>query len=329
MIRAAIPTVLALTLSSAACMPTVGEVVDDPPGGGSNDFGPDANCATINFTATPVIPSVQLLIDRSGSMDSPLPNTNTSIYQAMRDALVGMDGVVTQLQAKAHFGASMYDANTQCPEVVSTPSRGLNNFTAIQQLIDSQFPRGNTPTAEALDQTIAGFMTTPAPMGSPPIIVLATDGLPGSCNGLDGQQQAVAAAQAGYAKGIRTFILGIAGVNDAFLQDMANAGQGVTAGQPNAKYFTANSPADLKSAFQQVVSGVVSCELAITGTVIPEVAKTGTVLLNGMPLMYGTQWEFANDKTIRLLGAACDQLKNGSQLNATVQASFPCGAVIL
>jgi hypothetical protein len=318
---------LAVALSTAACMPTVGEVGEPPQGG--NEVGPDANCASINFTAKPVIPSVQLLIDRSGSMDSPLPNTTTSIYQTMREVLVGMDGVVTQLQGKAHFGASLYTANLQCPELTTTPSRGLNNLAAIQQLIDSQGPNGNTPTGEALAQTVSGFQTTPAPMGSPPIIVLATDGLPGSCTGGDPQAQAVKAAQDGYAKGIRTFILGIAGVNDTFLQDMANAGQGITTGQPNAKYFTANSPAELKTAFQSVIGGVVSCELAINGSVIPEQAKNGTVLLNGSPLMYGTQWEFANATTIRLLGAACDQLKDGSQLNATVEASFPCGAVIL
>lgn len=325
--RVAARAVLAVALSTAACVPTVGEV-GDPPAGGT-EVGPDANCATINFTATPVIPAVQLLIDRSGSMGSPLPNTSTSIYQTMRDALVGQDGVVTQLQAKAHFGASLYTANVQCPELTTTPSRGLNNLAAVQQLIDTYGPSGNTPTAEALSQTVSGFQTSPAPAGSPAIIVLATDGLPGSCTGDDPQAAAIKAAQDGYAKGIRTFILGIAGVNDTFLQGMANAGQGITAGQPDAKYFTANSPTELKNAFEQVIGGVVSCELAINGSVIPEQAKTGTVLLNGTPLMYGTQWEFANATTIRLLGAACDQLKGGSQLNATVQASFPCGAVIL
>src|SRR5678815_3656243 len=164
-------------------------------------------------------------------------------------------------------------------------------------------------------------------MGSPPIIVLATDGLPNSCSGDDSQDESITAAANAYTVGIRTFVLGIAGVNDGFLQAMANAGQGVQQGQTSAKYYTANSPAELQTAFQQIIGGVVSCELQINGTVDPNQASTGSVTLNGTQLMYGTDWIVVNGTTIRLLGAACDTLKNSS--NAQVQASFPCGAVIL
>ena len=122
-------------------------------------------------------------------------------------------------------------------------------------------------------------------------------------------------------------MLGIAGVNDSFLQAMANAGQGVQQNQTNAKYYTANSPAELQMAFQQIIGGVVSCELNINGTVDVDQAKGGSVTLNGMQLMYGTDWEVVNGNTIRLIGAACDTLK--SSTNPQVQASFPCGSIIL
>ena len=112
-----------------------------------------------------------------------------------------------------------------------------------------------------------------------------------------------------------------------FLQAMANAGQGVQANQPNAKYYTANSPAELQMAFQQIIGGVVSCELQINGTVDPGQAAGGSVTLNGMQLTYGTDWTVVNGSTIKLLGAACDTLK--SSTNPMVSASFPCGSVIL
>src|SRR6185369_9613548 len=115
--------------------------------------------------------------------------------------------------------------------------------------------------------------------------------------------------------------------NDSSLQAMANAGQGVQANQPNAKYYTANSPAELQQAFQQIIGGVVSCELTINGTVDPDQAKGGTVMLNGMQLTYGTNWKIVNGTTIRLLGNACDTLKGST--NPQVQATFPCGSVIL
>ena len=209
----------------------------------------------------------------------------------------------------------------------TTTNRDLNNFVQVKSLIDSQAPSGNTPTPPAIDQTVALFAANPPPMGSPPIIVLATDGLPNSCGGADTQAESVTAAANAYAAGIRTFVLGIAGVNDGFLQNMANAGQGVQQGQPDAKYYTANSPQELKDAFQQIIGGVVSCELSINGTVDVNQASGGSVKLNGMQLTYGSDWELVNSTTIRLIGQACETLKTSS--NPQVQASFPCGAVIL
>jgi hypothetical protein len=334
MIRlAAVSSVLFLTLAATACAPTVGDGFD--PAGNDDDMGSGSGsgsgsaeeCPRVDFMATQVIPSIQLLIDRSGSMANYLPNTNTTRYQAMRDALVGSTGVVATLQSKAHFGASLYSADNPCPHLYNTAARGMNNFAQVQSLIDSQQPNGNTPTPGAIDQSVAGFAANPPPAGSPPIIVLATDGLPNTCAGVDSQNESVTSAQNAYTAGIRTFVLGIAGVNDTFLQSMANAGQGVQTGQPNAKYYTANSPQELKDAFQAIIGGVVSCELNINGTVDPEAAKGGTVLLNGMMLTYGQDWEVVNGTTIRLVGQACEKLKTTS--NPQVQASFPCGAVIL
>jgi hypothetical protein len=43
--------------------------------------------------------------------------------------------------------------------------------------------------------------------------------------------------------------------------------------------------------------------------------------------MYGQDWTLVNGNTIELVGAACDTLKSSS--NPSVDASFPCGSVIL
>jgi hypothetical protein len=303
-------------------------------GGGGSDMGggggtsPDANCPAVNFTAKAVTPSISLLIDRSGSMNDSIGGS--SRYNAVRDALVHpMNGVVTKLQTKAYFGASLYSTDAPCPTLYTVP-RSMNNRDAIAALINSQSPGGNTPTGGSIDQAVAAFVATPPPADSPPVIVLATDGLPNNCNGDSqaGQTKAIQAAQASYAAGIRLFILGVGnGIADNHLQEMANAGAGVQAGQPNAPYYLANSPQELEAAFSQIIGGVVSCELTIDGEVDPANAAGGTVTLNGMQLMYGTDWTLANSKTIKLLGAACDAFK--SSLNPTVTASFPCGTVIL
>jgi von Willebrand factor type A domain len=291
--------------------------------------GPDASCPAVNFTATAVTPSIQLLIDRSGSMADSIGGT--SRYTAIRNALVdATNGVITKLQAKAYFGASLYSTDSPCPKLYSV-GRALNNRDNIANLINGQSPNGNTPTGPSIDQAVAAFAGNPPPAGSPPIIVLATDGLPNECNSNDttvGQAKSITAAKAAYAAGIKLFILAVGnGINDAHLQGMANAGAGVQAGMPNAPFYISNTPQDLTTAFNAIIGGVISCDLMISGSVDPGQAANGTVLLNGNPLVYGTDWVLVGGNVIRLQGAACDTLKNST--NPVVTASFPCGTVIL
>jgi hypothetical protein len=296
--------ILAVSLL-AACSATIGQDIPGGGGGGGNGGGgggggTDAACPDVHFMATKTTPYVQLLIDRSGSMSTNLNGTQTSRYQSVHDALVGSSGVVNQLQGQVYFGASLFtdDANPTCPTLYSQP-RALNNFSTIKTLIESQQPGGATPTAKSIDQVVADFAAHPAPMGGTPVIVLATDGLPNDCNSSnDTSAEAVASTKAAYTAGIRTYIIGIAGVADQFLQDVANAGTGVQTGQPNAMYYTSNSPAQMTAAFQQIIGGVLSCDLQLSGTVDTSQASSGTVTLNGMPLQYGTDWTLVNGNTL-------------------------------
>ena len=314
-----------------ACSATIG--TDPPAGGGGGPGGgnpgggggPDASCPDVHFTAMKTTPSIDLLIDRSGSMSTDLVGTATSRYQAIHDALVGTGGVVTQLQGSVYFGASLFSSDAPCPTLYTKP-RALNNYGTIKQLIESQSPNGNTPTPQSIDAVVADFAANKPPMGSPPVIVLATDGLPNDCNGNDTQVQSVLSAAGAYNAGIRLFIIGIAGVNDQFLQAMANAGAGVAPGQPNAPYYVSNSPSQMTSAFQQIIGGVLSCDLTINGTVDTTQAASGTVTLDGQPLQYGTDWTLVNGNTLELLGQACTNFKGST--NPVVDASFSCGAVI-
>jgi hypothetical protein len=250
---------------------------------------------------------------------------NKSRYQAVRDAVVS---VVGSLQGQAYFGASLFTQDSTCPDITRTASRALNNLSQIQSLIDGSSPDGYTPTAAAFAATAALFESSPPPAGSPPVIVLATDGFPNNCQPVgDPQADTVAAVAAAHTKGIRTFVLGIAGVGSSFLQKVANAGQGFTTGDKQATYFTASSPSELNAAMGQIIGTVASCELAITAVVDPQVVDTGTVTLDGAPLKYGVDWELADPSTLRLLGASCETLKTSS--SAHVEATFDCRAVVI
>lgn len=303
---------------------------------GTTGTEPDMNCPAVHFTATKTIPSIQLLIDRSGSMLQDF-NGGTGTpkkFPTEQDALVGVNGVVTQLQASVYFGASMYPSNV-CPGLYSSAGgRKLNNQAAITDLLNTHPPTStaNTPTPAAIASVIDDFTANPAPMGSPPVIVLSTDGLPNDCDGQNSQQartDTVAAAKNAFNKGIRLFLLVVGNeINNTFKRDLANAGQGVQAGQPDAKAYTATDPASLSAAFQDIIQGVLSCDLKLDGRVDPADAQTGIVTLNGTDLAFGTEWTLDKDGvTIHLLGKACDTLKMTQ--NPMVDAVFACGSVIL
>jgi von Willebrand factor type A domain len=295
-------------------------------GGGGTDGnpGPDADCPAIHFTPTGVTPSVEILIDGSTSMD--MTDISPDRYTAVRNGLVGTNGVVNALQSKVYFGAAIFSSDNPCP-TLAKQARALDNASAIQQLIDSHSPNGLTPTAPSIDAVVADFAANPPPTGSPPIIVLATDGEPNGCGGSSDGGASVTAAQDAHTAGIDLYILGLAGLNTTFLQDMANAGVGIMPGQPDAPYYTANDPTSLQNAFNTIIGGVLSCDLTITGgTVDTSQASSGTVTLNGVTLVYGTDWILKDGMTIELIGAACDELKNSS--TPVIDASFPCGVIV-
>jgi hypothetical protein len=284
----------------------------------------DADCPRVHFTATQVIPSIQILIDGSGSMA--MSDIDPNRYDAVVTGLVGANGVVNGLEGQVYFGASIFTSTAPCPTLDSV-GRALNNATNISNLITGFSPTGRTPTAPSIDAVVADFAANPPPAGSPPIIVLATDGEPNSCSSSTTDTgPSITAAGNAYAAGIRLYILGLSGLNTTFLQDMANAGVGAPAGT-DAPYFTADDPTSLHDAFAAIIGGVLSCDLTLSQSISQQQASQGTVTLNGTTLTLGTDWTLLPDgTTIELQGAACDTLK--STPNPVVDASFPCGVII-
>lgn len=297
----------------------------------------DADCPAVHFQATKVTPSIQILFDKSGSMANDFNDQQTGTpanqkFTVEDNALVGTGGVITQLQASAYFGITMFPvSNDDCADVV-TANRALNNAGTIANLISNHGPSGSTPTPSAIHAAVQTFAANKPPAGSPPVIVLSTDGLPMACPGdntPDLKAASVTEAKNAFAAGIRLFVLVVGNKFDAdFKQALANAGQGVKAGQPDAKAYTANNAAELTQAFQEIIGGVVSCDLKLNGHVDPGTAQTGSVVLNGTNLTFGTDWSLdADGTTLHLLGKACDTLKGST--DPKIDATFSCGAVLL
>lgn len=289
-------------------------------------------CPRVNFTAMPITPSILLLIDRSDSMLWDFGN-GMSRWTAVKDALIHpVNGVVTQLQSKAYFGSMIYytvrEPNPVCPLLTVQP-RALNNAATIAQSLATDPTYSWTPTAKSLDAARLSFEATPPPEGSLPFIVLATDGFPSGCDdpGVNEKAMTVAAAARAHAAGIQVIPLSVGNdIDNQHLQEVANAGAGVGASEPNAPLYRGNNPAELKAAFDTIIRGVVSCDLTINGDVTQDQAAEAEVMLNGRRIAFGTDWLLVGTRTIRLQGAACAELK--SALAPTVNGTFPCGVRI-
>ncbi len=302
------------------------------PNGNNTDPGPDAMCPAVNFTPTRVTPSIELVLDRSGSMSSTdiTPTRFEALHEGLTGTVNGQPGAVTAQQANVYFGLAMF-ASDEAPCLTMTgytAPRALNNATTINTLIVNHPPNGgNTPTADAITQVTADFALNKPPAGSPPIILLATDGEPNSCSGADGVASSLIAIGLAYSAGIKTYIVGLAGLETTYLQEVANVGTGQNEITGTATYYTANNPTELASGIQSIINGALSCTLTINGTIDASQAQSGTLTINGVTLTYGTDWMLGpNGMTIQLLGTACTNLEMAT--NQVINASFPCGAVI-
>jgi hypothetical protein len=338
--------ILALTLAAAplglGCNGGESGVMDDD---GDGDGMPDDDpfpddpfpgedvCARVNVGTNGVTPTVSLLIDQSSSMTADFANTRR--WEAVYQTLMAPNGIVKRLEGEVRFGLNLYTSingfanGGTCP-LLSTVNPAINNFAAMDAVFAPARPVEDTPTAESIAAVTEQLRNVTEP--GPKIIILGTDGLPDTCDKPDpeeGQAVTVAAAQAAFAAGIRTFVISVGDdVGEEHLEDMANAGVGLDpAGTEQAEYWVALNADSLVNAFDQIIGGVSGCQFTLEGEVDRSREADGKVALDGRELEVGSDWRLVDGKTIEILGAACDAIQSGD--DHQVAAVFPCGAIIV
>lgn len=313
------------TSTSLGTTPTTGDETDDA---GSSSTG--NVCADADVTFEPKIPTVYLLIDQSGSMVEDF-NGQTR-WEAVYDALLapGM-GLVEQFQDDVRFGMGLYtaaDANPVCPNIVEV-APAIGNYDAMEAVFQMNNPIEDTPTGDSIDAVLPTVINDPN--DGQKVIVLATDGEPDTCAELDpqnGQEEAIAAAEAAFAMGIRIYYISVGNdVTDQHAQDMANAGAGVQPGDPDAPFFKANDQGALIDAFNQIIEGVRDCKFQLNGSVADGMADQCTVLINGMAVDLDDPngWQLNDPGEIELVGDACDAIQMGE---VDIKITCTCGAII-
>lgn len=296
-----------------------------------------SGCANVHVEATRVTPNVILVVDQSGSMTSDFGSSNR--WDVLRDSLLAdPDGLVFAMQSQVRFGLALFSSDADqpemCPMITWVPP-AIDNYTPIDDVYGPARPISETPTGDSLDAILDRLAMTPDPSTDPTIFILATDGEPDTCevpNPQNGQAESLAAAARAYDTGIRTFIISVGEgtVSASHLQDMANAGLGRGAGDADAPYWVAGDDAGLRDALRAIIGGELSCVVTLDGHIQDlESACTGTVLLNGEPIGCDDPngWHAVDETHIELTGDACTTLQSGP--GVTLEASFPCGVILI
>lgn len=316
---------------------------------------PADECINVVSGFEKVVPSVMLLVDRSGSMDAKDFGGLSTRWEVVRSTLTdATTGIVKRLDQDVRFGLMLYTAvpsqgNSKvfegpCPMLETTPI-ALNNYAALNtkytatELIPKSGGghKGSTPTSESIHAATAALVAY-TEVG-PKALILATDGNPDNCMDADAnedghpdqartKQMSVDAVKAAFTAGIKTYIIGVGPeASAAHLNDLAIAGQG---GDTTATPFSAMNSAQLEEAFGVIIGAERSCSFPLQGdTPVPAFhAKTGTVTLGAQALVFEDPngWALVTDpatkmQSVELRGTACTTAKNSTE---NVNINFPC-----
>lgn len=148
------------------------------PGAPSSE--PGRGCQQAARTFIPQIPTVFILVDRSGSMFDPNPpGTNQNAWGSLRQ---GVLQVIAELQSDVRFGFGAFSGQgATCPDMPST-GLALDNEPAIAALYESleRPPYKDTPTLVALSAVAERLWSDPVPGAK--YILFVTDGEPDYCD---------------------------------------------------------------------------------------------------------------------------------------------------
>jgi Cys-rich repeat protein len=292
------------------------------------------DCGGFEFSIEAVPPNLLIMLDRSGSMDASVPNTNLNRWEV---AKIAIEQVTTNFDDKIRFGLATYSActgsgcaaGTIVVPIADLNAAAINAFLAttvgvgsgdgqnvngdglIEYLCDSGDPETNTGTSLA------------AQIGNPVLqdperdnsILLITDGAESDeCidNGVNGTVAALNLF--GQAIPVKTFAVGFGGANLDEINSIAAAG-GTQMG------YLADMAADLEMALDQIANAVATCTFELDQ--IPPDAAEIYVFFDkdpaGVPNDANDGWTYdPMTNTVTFHGAACEAIKSGTVVDIDI-----------
>jgi hypothetical protein len=318
-------------------------VLPDVPttGGSSGSDAPAADerqCGFENFKLEKTPPDLMLVLDRSSSMNDPVPGAAAGAT-LWTETLAAVDDVVKNTQMGVNWGLKLFPLPTGC--MVSPAEEvgvAANNYAAVidkarmtgTNMIGGGLT-GGTPTDTAVKGATTYLTGLVATRKNPKYILLATDGEPTCTNGVNGggRQPAIDAITAAVAAGFKTYVIGLAidTVSTATLNDMAVAG-GVPRNDPTTKFYPVANKADLVTTLTAITGQVTNCVFPLSKA--PPSPSDVKVTVDGMKVeqnaMNGWSYSSPQNMAIQFNGAICEQIKTG---NAQVSIVFGCPGVVI
>lgn len=312
-----------------------GEFIDADPN--AADSGCGLQEEEIGLVSLGDPPDLLIVLDRSGSMTSPIqifpPNPfGPTRWTVMRDAL---KDVVMQTENNIRWGLSVFPTDNDCGVSAGTQDPiDIGNYSDIAGWLDGNSPNGNTPAHLGLQEALAYYNTIPInPAGR--YVLFATDGVP-NCDDvdMDPDGKTLAAVTALANAGIKTYVIGFGdplGLDVQLLNDAATNGQTPRAGGP-PYYYEATDAASLQMALDAISGGVIvpSCEYALDSA--PPDPDAVTVKVNGMVVPRSTNhtngWDYHPDaSTITFFGSYCTDIESGAVTE--VEFFFGCPGPVI
>lgn len=321
------------------------------------DAGFDAACPDLPVSLERSEVETVLLIDRSGSMSlswEGLPGGTglPSRWEIVRDTLAS---VLPPHDRQLALGAKIFPNGTECNVRGGLDVRPrVGAVGDILALFDRWVPEGGTPTARALQNTLADL---DAASDVPRVIVVAMDGGP-NCNedtgvppdmcvctgprrsclapAPDGPQACLDSAatleivrQAYEEQGVPVVVIGIDDPSrpdlSDFLDEMAIAGGWPRPVGEERRFYNAREPEDLGSAFGDIAELISRCVLVAPDP--PPEGSTVVVRLAGELVeqdpahIDGWDWTDEARGAMAFFGPACDRLRDG---DPPVEADIIC-----
>jgi hypothetical protein len=320
-------------------------------GGTGGDIGPaggtggSTSCGQSNVPLQTLPPDVLIVQDKSLSMNDDSNDKSCSggcgAKSKWAQVSAAIENVVMATQATVNWGLKFFGNDSMCGVTAgATVDVAPDNYSAIQTAFTGTSPSSYTPTEAAVDSAVAYMKTLTDP--NPKYLLLATDGLPNCAPGAskattDDSAGAESAVTNAKAAGFDTFVVGIATTADAMatmtLNQMADNG-GVPQTGAATSYYAVSDTATLETALNSILSGIVSCTIAVP----PDPPANSTVGISvttgggdiAVPKDPTNGWSYSSDgKSILFNGTACSSLMNGSYSNIIFSYTCAGGTIII